>query len=164
MKNVFLLLGSNLGDREKNLSRAIELIAEKTGEIAAFSGIYETAAWGKTDQPNFYNQAVEIETELSSEKLLAELKKTEAEIGRKNAEKWAARIIDIDIIFYGSEIYQSETLTIPHAFMQDRKFVLEPLSEIAPDFVHPILGQTVKELSKSCADNLDVVRISDKRI
>ncbi|HEY0262691.1 MAG TPA: 2-amino-4-hydroxy-6-hydroxymethyldihydropteridine diphosphokinase, partial [Chitinophagales bacterium] len=146
--------------REKNLSRAIELIAERVGTIIQQSFIYETAAWGKTNQPNFYNQAIEIETQLLPEKLLSAIKKIEIEMGRENVEKWSARIIDIDIIFYGNEIYESEILTIPHAFMQDRKFVLEPLNEIASNFVHPILKKTVGELLQQSTDDLPVMRIN----
>lgn len=160
MRNVFLLLGSNLGEREKNLSRAIELIGQKTGNVLQKSGIYETAAWGKTDQPNFYNQAIEIETDLLPEKLLDTVKKIEVEIGRKNAEKWSERIIDVDIIFYGEEIFKSETLSIPHAFMQDRKFVLEPLNEIASTVVHPVLKRSVGALLHDCSDALSVSRVS----
>lgn len=156
MNTVLLLLGSNLGDKCQNLSSASQLIAENIGKITRQSSIYETAAWGKTDQPIFYNQAIEISTILPPETLLSELKKIEQKTGRTQAEKWSARIIDIDIIFYENVIYQSETLTIPHAFMQERNFVLAPLNEIAPDFSHPILQQTVSELLKKSPDKLGV--------
>lgn len=159
MKSVFLLLGSNLGNRESNLSRAVDSISQEAGEVLQQSFLYETAAWGKTDQPAFYNQAVEIETDLQPEKLLRTLKSIEQKTGRTSAEKWSARVIDIDIIFYGNEIYKSETLIIPHAFIQDRKFVLEPLNEIAADFLHPVLNLSVRELLARCADELKVTKL-----
>lgn len=159
MKTVFLLLGSNLGDRQKNISRAIELISKNVGQVLQQSSLYETAAWGKTDQPIFYNQAIKVATQLSPEKLLQAVKKNEQEIGRTVDEKWSARIIDIDIIFYGAELFHSNELVIPHPFMHERKFVLAPLNEIAPDFIHPVLQKSVHELLKKCIDSLEVKRI-----
>lgn len=159
MKTVFLLLGSNLGDKRKNISRAIELISENVGHVIQQSSLYETAAWGKTDQPSFYNQAIEVATRLTPKKLLQMVKKNEQEIGRTVAEKWSARIIDIDIVFYGKELFRSNVLVIPHPFMQERRFVLAPLNEIAPDFIHPILQQSVRTLLEKCKDTLEVKRI-----
>lgn len=156
----YLLLGSNLGDRKQLLSDALALIEERAGEIFAKSALYETEAWGKTDQPNFINLAVGIKTELSALNLLRVLLLIEAELGRVRQEKWGERLIDIDLIFYGEEILdEGDELQVPHPQMQYRKFVLEPLAEIAPNFLHPIIRKTVIEILTTLADTLTVARI-----
>lgn len=156
----YLLLGSNLGDRKQLLSDALALIEERAGKIFAKSALYETEAWGKTDQPNFINLAVGIKTELSALNLLRVLLLIEAELGRVRQEKWGERLIDIDLIFYGEEILdEGDELQVPHPQMQYRKFVLEPLAEIAPNFLHPIIRKTVIEILTTLADTLTVARI-----
>ena len=155
----YLLLGSNLGEREQYLADALKLIATRIGNIFAKSAIYETEAWGKTDQPGFLNLAIGVETELSALQLLENALKIEASLGRIRHEKWGARLIDIDIIFYNDEIVDfGEQLQIPHPEMQNRKFVLEPLAEIAPDLQHPVLKQTILEILKTLSDSLSVAK------
>jgi len=143
----YLLLGSNLGDRESVIKRAIDLIAERIGTVYSKSSIYETEPWGKTDQPGFLNLALEVHTSLSAIQVLEEALAIEKQLGRVRLERWGSRIIDIDIIFFNDEvIHIKERLSVPHPEMQNRKFVLEPLCEIAPDLKHPVLNQTIRQL------------------
>ena len=144
---VYLLLGSNLGDRECVIKQAIDLIQKKIGTVHSKSSVYETEPWGKTDQPGFLNLALEVVTSLSALEVLEEALAIEKQLGRVRLERWGSRIIDIDIIFFNQEIIHiKERLTVPHPEMQNRKFVLEPLCEIAPDFRHPVLNQTIRQL------------------
>ena len=156
---VYLLLGSNLDNREKFIADALNLLAERVGEILQISGTYETDAWGKTDQPGFLNVAVEILTVLNAPQLLETVLKIEANLGRVRLEKWGSRLIDIDIILYGNEVINLvDQLQIPHPEMQNRKFVLIPMAEIAPNVIHPILGQNISELLVMLDDNLNVLK------
>ena len=153
----YLLLGSNLGDRELYLENALKLIQEKVGNIFVRSAIYETAAWGKTDQPGFLNLAVGVETLLTPTALLEAVLSIEKLLGRIRHEKWGSRLIDIDIILYGDQVIKiGDELQVPHVEMQHRKFVMQPLAEIAPDVIHPILGQSVSEILESLTDSLSV--------
>lgn len=159
MKAVYLLIGTNLGNRESNLARARNLIAQSCGNIVHVSNLYETAAWGKTDQPSFLNQALELQTELTPGTLIKELLKTETEIGRIREEKYGPRLIDIDILLCGAEIISDPGLTIPHPELQNRRFALAPLAEIAASAVHPIFQKTVSQLLSECKDGLPVKKI-----
>jgi 2-amino-4-hydroxy-6-hydroxymethyldihydropteridine diphosphokinase len=153
MNRAYLILGGNIGNRLENLEKTRKLIDEKAGRILKKSGIFNTAAWGKTDQPDFYNQALLIETELDPKSLLNELLHIEALAGRiRNGEKWAERTMDIDILFYNEEVIKTENLKIPHPHLQDRRFVLTPLADIAPDLIHPVFHKSVKELLNECKD------------
>lgn len=143
---VYLLLGSNLGNRKEILEKAIELLSEKIGVIISQSKDYETKPWGVTDQPDFLNLAVSIHTNLKPLEILEQTQSIENQLGRVRKEKWGARLIDVDIMFYGDEIIEEPNLKIPHPLMQERDFALIPLVEIAPNFVHPVLGKTVSEL------------------
>ncbi len=157
MNTAYLLLGGNLGDRLQNLQRALILINERVGSTAKRSDVFITAAWGYEAQPDFYNQAVCIETSLSAEVLLNTLLKIEEESGRKrNGDKWQERIIDIDILFYNDDIIETEKLNVPHPFLQDRKFVLVPMMQIAKELVHPVLKKTIGQLADECKDTLEV--------
>ncbi|MEA5460097.1 2-amino-4-hydroxy-6-hydroxymethyldihydropteridine diphosphokinase [Arcicella sp. LKC2W] len=147
LQTVYLLLGSNLGNREEILSQAIDTIQENIGLIISQSKYYETPAWGKTDQPDFLNIALELSTNLMPLVILEKTQAIEQQLGRVRIEKWGARLIDIDIIFYGQEIINiTNHLNIPHPLMQERLFVLEPMAEIAPNFIHPVLGKSVAKL------------------
>jgi 2-amino-4-hydroxy-6-hydroxymethyldihydropteridine diphosphokinase len=153
---IFLLLGTNLGDRFGNIRKAVLETRDSVGPIIAQSKIYQTAAWGKTDQPDFFNQVIEISTDLSPDELLAAILSIEQKLGRERDEHWGARIIDIDILFFGQQIIASPTLTIPHAAIEYRKFTLLPLAEIAASFVHPKSGKTMLQLLNECNDPLKV--------
>ncbi len=146
VRKVYLLLGSNLGDREKNLEKALEMLDERRIYPIKRSSIYETEPWGVKEQPLFLNMAVEVETELMPLDLLITLKDIEKSMGRTYRERYGPRLIDIDIIFYNYMVIDIPELKIPHPFMHERRFVLEPLMEIAPHMRHPLLGLTVEEM------------------
>jgi len=157
MSIAYLLLGSNIGERYKNLAVAIRHIREKAGIIQQTSSIYETAPWGVTDQPFFLNQSVRIKTNLSPMDLLHTLQAIEKKIGRTNNKKWNSRLIDIDIIFYNKQIIQSDELIIPHPYFHLRRFALVPVIEIVSNqFIHPLLGVNCRKLLKSCKDEGEV--------
>jgi 2-amino-4-hydroxy-6-hydroxymethyldihydropteridine diphosphokinase len=164
LNKVFLGLGSNLGDRIKNLNRAIKLIDEKCGKVLSQSSFYETQPWGKTNQPDFINAAVLLESKLNAREVLKEIKNIELQLGRKRFEKWGERMIDIDILFFNDLIVEEEDLIIPHPFIQKRNFVLEPLAEIKPDFVHPVFKKSVSQLLSESKDDLIVQKIEKKLI
>ena len=153
---VYLLLGSNLGDRLQVMQTARELIQKEIGEIHAVSSVYETAPWGVLDQPAFLNQVVKIQTELKAEEVLRIILEIEHELGRVRYERWGARVIDIDILYFRNLILESARLTIPHPRLHERRFTLIPLAEIAPDYVHPILNRSSLQLLASCPDDSEV--------
>ena len=157
---VFLLLGGNLGDRAKIIQNALLEIGEHIGRITAQSLVYETAAWGVTDQPAFFNQVVQVETPLLPEALLDVIHRIEASAGRVRHDKWQARILDIDILFYGDEIIGLPGLTVPHPELHNRRFTLVPLVQIAPRFVHPVSKKTAEQLLAQCPDQLEVRAVS----
>ncbi len=157
MNTAYLLLGGNIGAKEENLKHAIALMEEKLGSTSKKSNIFITAAWGNQNQPEFYNQAIKIETKLSAADLLKRALEVEELLGRKRGnDKWQERIIDIDILFYNDEIIDSIELQIPHPFIQERKFVLVPMNEIASELIHPIFKKSIKILLGECKDPLEV--------
>ncbi len=160
MNYAYLLIGGNMEDREHKLSEAARLLEERCGSIIDRSSVYETAAWGKTDQDDFLNQALIIETRLNAKDLLKELQEIENLMGRNRKEKFDPRIIDIDIIFFNHEIINDEELKVPHPEMIRRNFVLEPLNEIAPAYIHPVFYKTVKELLAGSTDLLAVKKLN----
>jgi len=149
---VFLLLGANLGERESTLKQAVQLISERIAPIAAQSQLYETAPWGVIDQPAFLNQVIQIETELSPKKVLDQTLNIEKQLGRERRLRWGARVIDIDILYYADLILADSDLHLPHPRLHERRFTLVPLAEIAPDFIHPGLKKTNRELLETCTD------------
>ncbi|KAA6441708.1 2-amino-4-hydroxy-6-hydroxymethyldihydropteridine diphosphokinase [Dyadobacter flavalbus] len=157
---IFLLLGSNLGDRLHTLAMAREMISEKVGKISIQSAVYETAPWGVTDQPAFLNQVIVVESGQEPEEILRNILDIEHELGRVRYERWGARVIDIDLLYYNDLILDSARLTVPHPRLQDRRFTLIPLTEIAPDFINPLLHKTSFQLLSECSDEGIVTRIS----
>lgn len=159
MNTVYLLLGSNLGDSGLQLSHARRKIEERIGMIKKHSSLYKTAAWGYKDQPDFLNQIIIAETKLPPQETLQTILKAEEDLGRVRTIKNAARIIDIDILFFNREIINTKNLTVPHPEIPNRRFVLEPLAELSPDFIHPVLQKTIALLLGECADELNVQKI-----
>jgi 2-amino-4-hydroxy-6-hydroxymethyldihydropteridine diphosphokinase len=151
MHTIYLGLGTNLGDRAANLQAAVAGLAKKLN-VTAVSPIYETPPWGITDQPDFLNMCLTAETDLPPNELLALLKTLEKEIGRAPGERWGPRLIDIDLLFYANQIIETEKLTIPHPELPERAFVLRPLVDVAPNFVHPVLGKTMAALAAKVDD------------
>ena len=147
MPTAYIGIGSNLGNREENCEKSIQLIEEDSGiKVTKRSSMSETEPWGIKDQPKFINMAVEIVTDLKPEALLSLLKKIETESGRTTGKQWGPRVIDLDILFYDDLVLKTPGLEIPHPEICKRDFVLIPLKEIAPDKVHPVLKKTIKEL------------------
>jgi 2-amino-4-hydroxy-6-hydroxymethyldihydropteridine diphosphokinase len=156
MHEVLLLLGSNLGDRQSFIKQAIDLIESSIAPIKKASAVYETQSWGKADAPDYLNQVVLLETSMAPGKILEEILAIEIMLGRKREEKWGSRTIDIDILFYGQEIINEEGLHIPHPELNKRRFTLEPLNEIAPGLVHPVLNKKISQLKTELSDDLIV--------
>lgn len=160
MNTSYLLTGANLGNREQGLAKARELIAEQCGNISRVSSLYETAAWGNEDQPAFLNQAIELQTSLNARQLIRKILKVEKQMGRVRTEKYAPRVIDIDILFYNNEKHNYHFLKVPHPELQNRRFALLPLSEIAGDLIHPVLNKSINKLLAECIDTLPVKKYS----
>jgi 2-amino-4-hydroxy-6-hydroxymethyldihydropteridine diphosphokinase len=159
MNTAILLIGGNLGNRTALLQQAVQLIEQQAGKVVKLSGLYETAPWGNVQQPDYLNQALQISTPLDPLPLLHTLLNIEREIGRIRQQKWGARVIDIDIIFYNDAVISLPELKIPHPRMQNRQFVLVPLNEILPDWVHPVFQQTVHALLAACDDELPAKKL-----
>jgi 2-amino-4-hydroxy-6-hydroxymethyldihydropteridine diphosphokinase len=160
MNKVFLGLGTNMGNREANLREAVTRISVSIGEILKVSSLFETEPWGFETENNFLNMAVEVETSHTPSGVLGAILMTEAQMGRIRTEtQYSSRIIDIDILFFDDLIMDEITLKIPHPLLHKRKFVLVPLNEIAPDFIHPVLKKSIGSLLNSCEDLSEIRKI-----
>jgi len=161
MAKLFLLLGGNLGDKEHIFSSARIRLEEELGELLLMSSVFETEPWGFQSDDLFWNQVILIGTERSPLDVLERTKAIELELGRvRKAERYCSRLIDIDLLFYDDLVFHEPRLELPHPRIIDRRFVLEPLSEIAPDLLHPVFGQTIMELFENCSDTLSVKKLA----
>jgi len=160
MKKVFLGLGTNMGDRAENLSKAVQCIEIDIGSVLKTSSIFETEPWGFHSEEQFLNMVVKVETELTPPGLMEKILSIETLLGRKRKEKqYVSRIIDIDILLYEDQIIDAENLKIPHPLLHERKFVLEPLCEIEADMVHPVLGKNIRDLLTDCKDKSEITKL-----
>jgi 2-amino-4-hydroxy-6-hydroxymethyldihydropteridine diphosphokinase len=159
MNKTYLLLGSNIGNTFNHLIKAKKLITKSIGSITRQSSLYTTAAWGNTKQADFLNQVIIITTTLLPEELMQSILTIEREMGRIRSKKNAPRIIDIDILFYKKEILETTVLTVPHPQIPNRRFVLTPLKELSPNFIHPVYKKTIHQLLRVCPDKLTVNKI-----
>lgn len=160
-KQIVLSLGGNVGNVQQTFIKAIGSLENKVGKLVKSSSLYLSKAWGVENQPDFINQVIVFKTQLTLEEVLKIGLQIEKELGRERIEgnKWQKRVIDIDILFYESEIINSTNLIIPHPYLHQRNFVLFPLAELIPQFIHPLLGKSIVELKKSCQDNLKVIKL-----
>lgn len=158
MAKAYIGLGTNQGNRYQHLADAIGALGERV-KVMDRSSIYRTKAWGLEDQPDFFNQVLQVQTELSPIDLLGLIQEIEHKLGRQRKIRWGPRSIDLDILLYGDVILHSESLHIPHPGIPDRNFVLSGLMDLAPNLKHPVLGKTIRELYLQCLDTLDVLLI-----
>ena len=156
MNNTYLLLGSNIGNSKASLAKATTRIKRQIGTIIRHSDLYSTAAWGNTQQPDFLNQVIIVETKLTALQTMHTILAIEKSMGRVRTIKNAPRIIDIDILFFNKEIIDQEQLMVPHPQIQNRRFVLVPLNQLSPNLKHPVLKKTVHQLLMHCPDKLNV--------
>jgi len=157
MNDLFLILGSNLGDRLLNLKLVLDLIQREIGPVELASGLYETEPWGISNQEMFLNQVIKLRSNMIPTDLLDKVLMLEQKLGRiRNGVLNSARTIDIDILFYGSMVVNTENLIIPHPRLHLRKFVLIPLNEISSGFIHPVMGKSISHLLEICPDKLNV--------
>ncbi|HAH24690.1 MAG TPA: 2-amino-4-hydroxy-6-hydroxymethyldihydropteridine diphosphokinase [Prolixibacteraceae bacterium] len=164
MIKLYLLLGGNLGDKRQVFLEATALLEEQVGRITQQSHIYETEPWGFESTDMFWNQVLELSVSISPEEVLERTQQIEQQLGRtRKAQQYDSRIIDIDILFYGDQIISTENLTIPHPRIQERKFVLVPLNEIAPELTHPVLQKSVGQLLLDCTDQLRVEKVDSEQ-
>ncbi len=156
---LYLLTGSNIGDARAYLKQALQAIVVNVGEVIKISSVYRTAPWGNTNQPDFYNQVLCVETTLSAQQALQTILQVEKDMGRERHEKWAPRIIDIDVLFFNNEVLDEPDLKVPHPLLHKRRFTLEPLHQIAPALVHPVFHKNIHALLEECEDNSVVEKL-----
>lgn len=160
MNKVFLGIGTNLGNRSANLKEALTKIDEIIGRVSVASSVYETEPWGFMAEEQFYNMVTEVETQLSPSGVLGSILMIETLLGRVRTGKlYTSRNIDIDILFYNDLVMNEEALKIPHPYLHERKFVLVPLYEIAPEFKHPVMNKTIAELLGLCNDKCNIRKV-----
>jgi 2-amino-4-hydroxy-6-hydroxymethyldihydropteridine diphosphokinase len=160
MAELYLLLGGNLGDKRQVFEEATRLLNEQVGSVTGQSAIYETEPWGFESSDLFWNQVLELSVSISAEEVLNRTQQIEQQMGRtRKGKQYDSRIIDIDILFYGDKVISLEKLTVPHPRIQERKFALIPLNEIAPELMHPVLQKTIGQLLLECTDQLKVERV-----
>ncbi|NCB07154.1 MAG: 2-amino-4-hydroxy-6-hydroxymethyldihydropteridine diphosphokinase [Bacteroidia bacterium] len=161
MHKVFLGIGGNIGNKPENFSTVLWFISEDMGEIILRSPVYETPPWGFHSDENFWNQVLMVETSFMPEELLDKIARIERMFGRERKPGgYMSRGMDIDILYYDDAVVETETLVIPHPLIPQRKFVLVPLADIAPGFVHPLLGLTTLQMLQNCPDNSDIKKIA----
>ena len=162
MTTIYLSLGSNIGDRKKNIARAMDALSQHGMRVLRSSALYETEPVEMTDQPWFLNCVVEAETDLPPPELMEALLAIEREMGRERLIPKGPRLIDVDILLYGSEIVRTGKVEIPHPRMAERRFVLAPLAEIAPDLRHPVLNKTAAELAEGTPDHSEIRKLTEE--
>jgi len=160
MNGIYLGIGGNEGHRAQNVRQAQSFISTSIGSIVKTSSVYQTAAWGNTEQPDFYNQVLLVKTELSAKDCLKQCLAIEKKLGRIRSGQWSGRTMDIDILFFNQEIIRSKKLTVPHPYLHERNFVLVPLNEIAPHFIHPVFRKKIFTLLKNSPDKLPVKKVN----
>lgn len=160
MFEVYLGIGSNIGDSKMHLQNCIEALILNIGKVSNVSSMYETEAWGNQNQANFFNQVVQISTDILPFELLKKIKELETHLGRTKTEKWGPRVVDIDILLYSNFHFTAANLQIPHAFLKERRFVLAPLAEINPELIHPILVKKVGILLEECKDTAWIKKLN----
>jgi len=162
MAKLFLLLGGNLGNKERIFSTARKRLGEELGALIQTSSVFETEPWGFDSDDMFWNQVLVIETSLTPEQVLECTKDIETELGRvRKAARYSSRLIDIDLLFYDDMVLHEPGLELPHPRMIDRRFVLEPLAEVAAELVHPVFKRNIVSLLEECSDHLQVKRLID---
>ena len=161
MTEVYLGLGSNLGDREKHLSDAISLLSKETGDLLRCSSVWETEPWGFEAETAFLNMAISLTTSLNVDGFFSVMHSIESRLGRERTGKgYCSRTIDIDVLFWGSEIINQNGILVPHPAIQSRLFVLAPLNEIAAEFIHPVSKLSVTEMLSRCGDRSGIVKVN----
>jgi len=162
MTRLYLLLGGNIGDKQRLFTEARTNLNNCVGEIQLQSAVYETEPWGFESPDLFWNQAIELQTNLTPDEVLEQTQMIEKQLGRiRKEDQYCSRIIDIDILFYGNHLINQENLIIPHPRIQERKFALMPLDEIAPELIHPVFQKSIGQLLAECSDPLKVEKVSD---
>lgn len=156
MEDIYLITGSNQGERWETLMAAKAELEEGVGPLVAESAVYETAPWGKTDQPAFLNQVLHFRASILPADLLQLCLRIERKHGRKRRVQWDARTLDIDILFFGQQVIIEEDLIVPHPHLHERRFVLEPMNSLASEWIHPVMNLSVRRLLELCNDKLPV--------
>lgn len=154
MNYAYLITGGNIGNARQQLDTAAALLEAHCGPIIDRSAVYETAPWGNPDQENFLNQVLVVETKLNAAEVMKTMVDIERRMGRERREKNGPRVIDIDMLFFNHQIINEPDLTVPHPRLRERRFVLEPLNEVAPAYIHPVFYKTVRQLLDECTDPL----------